>query len=68
MEMVSPTTPTLEEFVDEDSNLNNQPVEYREYENPLNKEKELITPPTICNFLRSATLETINFIFGNLDL
>jgi hypothetical protein len=30
--------------------------------------EELITPPTICNFLRSATLETINFIFGNLDL
>ena len=29
---------------------------------------ELITPPTICSFLRSATLETINFISGNLDL
>ena len=29
---------------------------------------ELITPPTICNFLSNAILETINFIFGNLDL
>ena len=30
--------------------------------------EELITPPTICSFFRSATLETINFISGNLDL
>ena len=47
MEMVSPTTPVLEEFVDEDLKQNSQPVEYREYENLSNKEKELITPPKI---------------------
>ena len=45
MEIVSPPSPILEEFVDEESKKDSQPVEYREYENPLNKEKELITPP-----------------------
>ena len=45
MEMVSPSAPDLEEFLDEELEQNNQPVEYREYEGLANKENELITPP-----------------------
>ena len=45
MEMVSPSAPILEEFVDEDPKQNSQPVEYREYENTSKKDSELITPP-----------------------
>jgi len=45
MEMVSPSTPILEDFVDEDPKQNSQPIEYREYENTSKKNSELITPP-----------------------
>ena len=45
MEMLSPPAPVVEDFVDEEIEQNNQPVEYREYENLSGKENELITPP-----------------------
>ena len=45
MEMLSPSAPFVEDFVDEETKQNIQPVEYREYESPPGKENELITPP-----------------------
>ncbi len=43
MELVSPSTPILDEVVNEEEN--NQTVEYREYEGSSNSQKDLITPP-----------------------
>ena len=45
MEILSPSAPIVEDFVDEETKQNSQPVEYREYESPSGKDSELITPP-----------------------
>ena len=49
MEMVSPSAPVLEDFLDEELEQNDQSVEYREYEGLVDKENELITPPKTTN-------------------
>ena len=45
MEMLSPSAPVVEDFLDEGIKQNSQPVEYREYERSPGKENELMTPP-----------------------